>query len=695
MTEEVKIKLTSELDSKGYDELRKQLNASRNELNALARATDKGSKEYKTYKESVKEINRIIKLSDADLKKYTQSIIAEEQALKKAEKGLREVGSETEKTSDKLDNLIKVGIAGGITYLVSQVGNLVRSFGELAAEGAAFQNLYSAFAKLNGGIEGANQKLELLRKATSNNLDDQALIEYTNEMNSLGFATEDTAKLLDIADTRGDDLGKTFEQSQTALKDFILSGRELGLKEIGINFVDVRKKIEEMTGATYEQVQSLEDSDQQRIRSMAVLELYGQSTDEINKKLLGTDDKLQNIKTLTQNVSLLFGVTLANAFETAAGETDLFNQNLATTIQDAQKLGKQFGEAYTAVINFSKGIQTFSNYATPVVGALKLLYSGVKSVTDEALRFLGVVSDTIDLQNQFEYKDFAGSGAEEIARRIAEAKKNIEFKKKIDDAINKSKTGSSNTGGTPKETAKVVELTNAILDAEKSILDLQSKLSITAPGTTLFQKYTNEISDLRRSIALLSADAFDLSVKSTAIDIDTKRRPFTEVGIDPLEKFKAELEAERKANEEQSPFNQALDDAETLQSSISNTMQLFNLGVESGIGAFLNGLSTAVQLIKTLQTVNSILSFIPGFASGGSFPGGSPIMVGEKGTELLFPKNPGYIMNHKDSQRYINQSITSNASPVNVYVNSNIDALKFFKDNFPNYRNYEKGKRIN
>ena len=65
MTEEVKIKLTSELDSKGYDELRKKLNESRNELNALARATEKGSKEYKTYKESVKEINRIVKLSSA------------------------------------------------------------------------------------------------------------------------------------------------------------------------------------------------------------------------------------------------------------------------------------------------------------------------------------------------------------------------------------------------------------------------------------------------------------------------------------------------------------------------------------------------------------------------------------------------------------------------------------------------------
>jgi len=476
-TEEVKIKLTSELDSKGYDELRKKLNESRNELNALARATEKGSKEYKTYKESVKEINRIVKLSDADLKKYTQSIIAEEQALKKAEKGLKDVGKETEKTSGKFDNLIKVGIAGGITYLVSQVGNLISSFGEMARQGAEFQNLYSAFERLNGGIDSANEKLKLLRKASSSNLDDSELIKYTNEMNSLGFATDETAKLLDIADTRSDDLGKTFEQGQTALKDFILSGRELGLKEIGINFVDVREKMEQLTGKTYEQIQSFGESDQQKIRSMAVLDKYGQSVDVINGKLLGTDDKLASIETLTKNVSLLFGVTLANAFETAAGENELFNKELTTTIQDAQKLGKQIGSAYTAMIDFSKSLQSASSFLSPVTTLVKFLYSNLKFLTDQALDYLGVVKQLRteqaaidDLANQF--TDISNFGKTYGPEDNPEAKKQREFLKNLQT----QKSGTSSNSGSRGVTSTDKQELTYLQELNKQLSDINDKI---------------------------------------------------------------------------------------------------------------------------------------------------------------------------------------------------------------------------
>ncbi|MBV8913794.1 MAG: hypothetical protein JOZ05_12240, partial [Acetobacteraceae bacterium] len=68
------------------------------------------------------------------------------------------------------------------------------------------------------------------------------------------------------------------------------------------------------------------------------------------------------------------------------------------------------------------------------------------------------------------------------------------------------------------------------------------------------------------------------------------------------------------------------------------------------------------------------------FASGGDFMGGLPILVGERGPELLFPRSPGSVMSNGDLRSALSRSGTDGAAarPIQVILNvSTPDARSF------------------
>jgi hypothetical protein len=88
--------------------------------------------------------------------------------------------------------------------------------------------------------------------------------------------------------------------------------------------------------------------------------------------------------------------------------------------------------------------------------------------------------------------------------------------------------------------------------------------------------------------------------------------------------------------------------------------------------------------MESIKAVNSILSFIPGFASGGMVAPGTLGWTGETGKELFFSASGGYMMNHSDSMRFVNQN--SSGSNVNVYLAGNIDVTAALRKENKKYR---------
>lgn len=118
MKENVEIGISTNIDSKGLDQLRKALNEQRNELNAVARETDKTDIKYKQLKATVSELNRIMKLSDDELKRYASSLIPVEKNIDKVVNAKGRMNTATEKLSRSFSSL-KTNVGSYSTTIVN------------------------------------------------------------------------------------------------------------------------------------------------------------------------------------------------------------------------------------------------------------------------------------------------------------------------------------------------------------------------------------------------------------------------------------------------------------------------------------------------------------------------------------------------------------------------------------------------
>jgi len=166
VTEE-KIIFTTELDAKGLDAFRKGLNDQRNEVNAVAREVDKADKQYKVLKETVKELNRLRKLDDKDLRAYINSVQAETKAVtdldtkkKNLTRTTREFSAISQTTTGKVQimgNTLQT-LVGRIELTDSSMANSVIQMGLFSGGLLGIATAGSiALAKLSDlGIEVAN-----------------------------------------------------------------------------------------------------------------------------------------------------------------------------------------------------------------------------------------------------------------------------------------------------------------------------------------------------------------------------------------------------------------------------------------------------------------------------------------------------------------------------------------------------------
>ena len=249
---ELKIKVTAGV--KPLKDLQSELRKSKEDLARLELQGKANTKEYKEQAQYVHALNTQYKQLQSSSKDAAQGI----------DSGSRSI---TELST-------KLGVAGVAVYAL--VGSFKKLY-DIASAGAGFQTLYEGFVRLSGGVDMAEKNINALRQAAAGNLDDEALIQYANEMRSLGFSIDTTTKLIDIAERRGDELGVTFETAQSALQKFIVTGAGRGLVELGINVEEVKKAIQDYTGATEEQFNQLDELTQQEVRATVVTKLYGQS----------------------------------------------------------------------------------------------------------------------------------------------------------------------------------------------------------------------------------------------------------------------------------------------------------------------------------------------------------------------------------------------------------------------------------
>lgn len=151
-----------------------------------------------------------------------------------------------------------------------------------------------------------------------------------------------------------------------------------------------------------------------------------------------------------------------------------------------------------------------------------------------------------------------------------------------------------------------------------------------------------------------------------AMDVNKGVSDFSQIDLKSLNLFGGQP---MPIEENKFNLNQTLDDVNTIYGSVSSTMSLLNVSTDSFVSKIITGFDSVLTIMQTIKTINSVFSFIPFLAEGGHFSGNTPIVVGERGPELLFPSQPGYIMNNTDSMRFASNPTINNQ----LYLNANVD----------------------
>ncbi|MDD5361040.1 MAG: hypothetical protein PHN88_02840 [Ignavibacteria bacterium] len=309
----IPITVTTQSDVKGLRDLQKASNDARDAFIALSKSGTASAEDIKNAGQ-----------------KYSQA----KGELDNMKSALKDVAGNTKMSSAQLlefgENLTV--IAAGIEHAISKIIEFTKRVYEMAIAGSEEENMRKHFDEVSGSVENAKINFELLQKASSGLFTEREILSYNNQMTDLNFTVEQSAKFLDIATTKHHELGISVSEANNRLVRFLETGNKRGLFTLGMDISDINKKIFEMSGLTEKQVKALDSEQQIRLRSDAVLQLYGRSIDDINNKQKTTADILKNVGVVFDNAKDKIGAFVSGVLAKIVTALGLTNEKIATFI---------------------------------------------------------------------------------------------------------------------------------------------------------------------------------------------------------------------------------------------------------------------------------------------------------------------------------------------------------------------------
>jgi len=665
-------------------ELRKNVADASNEYLKLKSSTTASSKEIQAAGEKVRAANR----------EYTN-----------AKKSLQEYSAASRNQGR---NLLALG--RDMTIVMHGVRQLGAALRNALTTGAEYGVLFDNFTKISGGIDIAIQKLELLRAASTGNLNNKELMEYANHMQLLGFNTDQTARLLDIVDVQSDKVNIGFSQGEKILQKYILTGRDKSLMELGINVAETTKAIMRQhpeLGKTADEMKKniklLDDETQQRIRYDAILGLNIGTTGDLINKQRDEADKIKAVETALQNVTLNYQYTIAHGIVKYAASLGLSDVAMEKTIGKIGFVGKGLTDLLPVLAALKIAFPAALSAALPVLGAVALQIGGlillVKSFTDSIPAMVNAFTFARDIisgenisesfqkgvdrhekQNQKTSEelgiDIGNKYVDGIVKGIQEKKSLAEEKLKLDETIKKQlgvKTPGTKAPKTKKPENEIDKLLKSISE-EIRLNELQKTLTpefissqkekinainlenlVTADKIKLLEKLlelSEKLAEIKPKAILPEKTGRSGEVPREAVGIGRRNNnPGRDAGIEQAERIQAIWDQIHE--KQRSVFDQSLSITQQID-------QLLGGGASEVLSAFQQAYSltvSIVELINTLNAMESLFSFlpgggaiaaIPGLADGGSAKPGKLYRWNEIGDELFISRGGGTMITARD-----------------------------------------------
>lgn len=149
---------------------------------------------------------------------------------------------------------------------------------------------------LRDQFKGTAEDIELFKQATAGTVKEATLLELSNQASDLGVTLQDQALLFNIAEDAADKYGGSTDENFRSLV-FTTEGATKALKSLGIQKDVYEQKLKDLAAAEGKTVDQLEGESEKRLRVKAILELSGQTLDDVKNKQRDNADTLDAMGT--------------------------------------------------------------------------------------------------------------------------------------------------------------------------------------------------------------------------------------------------------------------------------------------------------------------------------------------------------------------------------------------------------------
>lgn len=186
---------------------------------------------------------------------FSVALKSYEQGLGRAEKASKDLEGAAKKTGSSLKDF------NGKLEAIASIWAVRQAFGfleDLTALGQQSKIASATFEALAGSADIAAVRLEALRKATGNTVDDLTLMNSSNKLLQMGLAqnTEDLARFTEIATKLGRAMGTDVNTSLENFALLLANNSYLRLDTFGISSAKVRERVKELK----EEIEGLDTS---------------------------------------------------------------------------------------------------------------------------------------------------------------------------------------------------------------------------------------------------------------------------------------------------------------------------------------------------------------------------------------------------------------------------------------------------
>ncbi len=585
-------------------------------------------------------------------------------------------------------------VAGTFMMAINYVSQYVVELYNLGAEQFALKN---GFIEMAGGVELANEKMNLLRQASSGNLTDSDIMKTANKYMMLGHSIEDVAKIMLIAENASDATGESLQEVNTKILKFIQTGQGRGFEQYGINIEKVKNEVEKLTEQTGKATNEIEFEELQVIRTNAILKTMGVTLKDVANKQKGLDDIVQNVNVTWVNFKANLGEALLRSTASSVDglakamnglNKDVANTNVSTSdfISTVLRFTTVFGWLSMAMNDSSTEL---SNWNIVLRDTTENIFR-----TLEAMRNFGNVEGS---KHDIYKPDGTKMTSEERYNYIKKQEKAIE---ELNKPKNYGKGGKSGTSKEP-ETQEQIETKQVNELIEKITELIKNKELLNKINSTDYTNALNEIETKLKDVKLIEnqnkliENQIELLKKRTELIFKNKGYNLTEAKPDNIamretQNINYENAFPNKSISEMFFANRSfsimlLSDVKEVFSgvkdSLANTMQVLNLNADSFVGKLITGFDKTLSIIETilstLNTINTVKSIVSTMTS--IFSGGIPDITGGAMQGLSITGGANELI-----KSYSNNIKSNNV--INVQINSEIEktkSIKFLNDNIP------------